>query len=441
MINIVLISLTAALGGLLFGFDFAIFAGTIPFLKPAFNLTDAQLGWTSSSIYMGCIAGSLSTGYLADRFGRQLPLVISAAIFAVSAVMMGWSGSYNIFIAWRIIAGIGMGAASMLSPLYIAEISPPSIRGKMVSLNQFTIVTGILLAYLTSYLLSGYPNNWRWMFSSAAVPATIFFLSAIALPESPRWLVVKGGLQKGRKTLYHLMAQDEAEKEIVAIRSSIHAGTNSSFRNLFSKDIARIVMIGMAVAVFQQISGANIVFAYAPLIFEKAGMDVSNQLFQQILIGFVNLLFTVLAMQIIDKTGRRKMMTAGALGMCLLLLLISSAFYFNWLDGPWLSLFTLLFIAVYATTLAPVTWVLIAEIFPNRVRGMAMSAATTMLWLACFGVAYIFPILIGHFKQNVYISFLIFAGICFIYFIFLLQNVPETKNKSLEQIEKEFLNR
>jgi len=413
--NSILISVTAALGGLLFGFDFAIFSGTIPFIKPAFLLSDAGLGWAGSSIYIGCMAGTLVTGYFADRFGRKKPLVIAAAIFAVSAIMMGLAGSFSSFICWRIIAGVGVGSASLLSPLYISEISPAAIRGKMVAVNQLTIVIGILLAYLTSYLLQDVVGNWRWMFSSAAVPASVFFICALTLPESTRWLEVKKGLPALAKK------------------------NKATFADLFRPGLLLIVLTGITVAVFQQISGANVVFVYAPLIFEKAGMDTENQLFQQVLIGGVNLVFTLIAMRLVDSSGRRKMMIAGAAGMSVMLCLIGAAFYFDWLEGPWVTLLTLLFIAIYATTLAPVTWVLISEIFPTRIRGIAMSAATTMLWVACFAVTYAFPLLVSYFQGQTHIVFLIFAGICFIYFLFLLKYIPETKNKTLEEIEAELV--
>lgn len=408
----VLISLIAALGGLLFGFDFAIFSGTIPFIKPYFNLSDAELGWTSSSIYVGCILGTLVTGYFADRFGRKIPLIVSAFIFAVSALAMGWAPDYNWLIVARIAAGIGVGAASMLSPLYIAEVCPANVRGRMVSINQLTIVIGILLAYMSSYFLAGVVHNWRWMFSSAAVPAIIFFISAIFLPESPKWLDQKHQQKERKPRLSELLAPG----------------------------IFFIVSLGIVVAVFQQISGANVVFVYAPVIFEKAGMNVSDQLFQQILIGGINLVFTLLSMKLVDKAGRRTLMLIGSLGMSVMLFLIGAAFYFNLLQGPWVTILILIFIAVYATTLAPVTWVVISEIFPNRVRGLAMSVATTALWLACFAVVYAFPVLVSYFGDKIHMNFIVFAIICLVYFVFLFKYIPETKNKTLEEIEEQLIN-
>ncbi|GAA4307830.1 sugar porter family MFS transporter [Compostibacter hankyongensis] len=434
---IVLISLVAAFGGLLFGFDIAIFSGTIPFIQPYYHLDDAALGWTGSSLYVGCILGTLITGYAADRFGRKLPLTAAALIFAISCVMMGWSGSYNGLILWRIIAGIGVGAASMLSPLYIAEVSPASIRGRMVAINQLTIVIGILLAYLSNYLLAGYTDNWRWMFSSGAVPATLFFFCVFFVPESPRWLLAKGQAEKSRRILSRIAGAVAAEEEISRINTALHDEVKGKLSDLWQKGIRGIVFLGIVIAVLQQLSGANAVFFYAPVIFEKAGMNVQDQLFQQILIGTTNLVFTLVAMRLIDRWGRKKLMLGGSLGMAVWLLLIGLCYHFHFFEGAGLTTLVMLFIATYATTLAPVTWVLISEIFPTRIRGIAMSVATTMLWVACFALAYGFPVLIN--RLSPFQAFALFAGICFIYFLFLLKYAPETKGKSLEEIERELV--
>lgn len=431
------ICLIAALGGLLFGFDFAIFSGTIPFVRPFFQLSEAALGWAASSIYVGCILATLVTGYLSDKFGRKKLLIVSALTFAVSAVMMGWQDDFYHFIFWRIVAGIGIGSASILSPLYIAEISPKESRGKLVSINQLTIVIGILLAYLVSYFLAGYMNNWRWMLSSAAIPAVIFFIGALFLPESPRWLVSKGKREKAELILNKLGGPSMVSEAVQEMESSLLQRKVAV--NIFDAKYRTIILIGLTVAIFQQISGANVIFVYAPVIFEKAGMNVENQLFQQVLIGAINLIFTIAAMQFVDKIGRKKLLKWGALSMCLLLLCIAAAFFFNLLDGLYVSILILLFIGVFALTLAPVTWVVISEIFPSRIRGRAMSMATTGLWVACFLVTLLFPIMVDMFEEAVYINFLIFAMICLVYYVFINRYLPETKGKSLEQIENELV--
>lgn len=434
---ILLISLIAAFGGLLFGFDIAIFSGTIPFIQPHYQLTEAQLGWTGSSLYIGCIIGTMITGYAADRFGRKLPLIVAAGVFMISSVMMGWASDYTMLITWRIIAGIGVGAASMLSPLYIAEVSPASVRGRMVSINQFTVVIGILLAYFSSYLLAGVENNWRWMFTSGAVPSMLFFACVFLVPESPRWLLSKGHVEKAIAVLGKISGAEKAAAEVRTIQSGMQHSVKGKWSDLIKPGVAFLVTLGITVAVFQQISGANAIFFYAPIIFEKAGMDVSDQLFQQIIIGAVNLVFTLVAMQLVDKLGRKKLMLGGSLLMAFWLLLVGLCYHYSFFEGYVLTLLVLAFIATYASTLAPVTWVLISEIFPTRVRGLAVSLATGMLWVACFALAYGFPVLIDVLDASQ--TFFLFSGICLLYFLILLKYVPETKGKTLEQFEAEVI--
>lgn len=434
---IFLISLIAAFGGLLFGFDIAIFSGTIPFIQPYYQLSDAQLGWTGSSLYVGCIIGTLFTGYFTDRFGRKLPLTLAAAIFMVSSVLMGWAPNYSMLIFWRIVAGVGVGAASMLSPLYIAEVSPAAIRGRMVSVNQLTIVIGILLAYFSNYLLADLENNWRWMFTSGAVPSVLFFICVFLVPESPRWLLSKGFADKAKAIMAKISGTDNVDVEMQTIQASMQREVKGKLSDLIKPGVAFIVGLGITMAVFQQISGANAVFFYAPIIFEKAGMDVKDQLFQQIMIGAINLIFTLVAMQLVDRLGRKKLMLAGALLMAVWLLLLGICFYLNLLEGYFVTVFVLAFIATYATTLAPVTWVLISEIFPTKIRGIAVSVATAMLWVACFALAYGFPVLIA--TLDAAYTFFLFSAICFVYFLILLKYAPETKGKTLEQFEMEIV--
>ncbi|HLT74900.1 MAG TPA: sugar porter family MFS transporter, partial [Ohtaekwangia sp.] len=432
-----LISLIAAFGGLLFGFDIAIFSGTIPFIQPYYELTEAQLGWTGSSLYVGCILGTLITGQLTDRFGRKLPLIIAAAIFMVSSLLMGWASSYEMLIFWRIVAGIGVGAASMLSPLYIAEVSPAAIRGRMVSINQLTVVIGILLAYTSNFLLAGVEDNWRWMFASGAIPSFLFFGFAFFVPESPRWLLSKEQGDKARRILQRIAGEAHAENEMRSIQAGIQRDVKGKWSDLLQPGVTFLVGLGVTIAVFQQISGANAVFFYAPIIFEKAGMDVNDQLFQQILIGGVNLVFTVVAMQLVDRLGRKKLMVSGALLMSFWLLLVGLCFHFNFFEGFTLTFFVLAFIATYASTLAPVTWVLISEIFPTKIRGIALSVATGMLWVSCFALAYGFPVLIEWLSAPQ--TFFFFSAICLVYFFILVKYAPETKGKSLEQFETEII--
>lgn len=434
---IISISLIAAFGGLLFGFDIAVFSGTIPFIQPHYGLSEAELGWTGSSLYVGCIIGALFTGYATDRSGRKPLLIIAAAIFTVSSIVMGWASSYEMLIVWRIIAGIGVGAASMLSPLYIAEVSPATIRGRMVSINQLMIVFGILLAYFSNYLLADVEDNWRWMFTAGAIPAGLFLLCTFFVPESPRWLISKGRVDEGAAVLKQMNGDAQVEATFRGIQAGMQQQVKGKPSDLIQPGVRFIVLLGITLAVFQQISGANAIFFYAPIIFEKAGMNVKDQLVQQIMIGAINLVFTVLAMQLVDKLGRKKLMLIGSSLMSLCLLMIGLCFYFNLFEGYWLTFFVLAFIATYATTLAPVTWVLISEIFPTKIRGMAVSVSTCMLWVACFALAYGFPILIEWLSAPQ--TFYLFSGICLLYFLILLRYVPETKGKTLEQFEMEVI--
>lgn len=437
---LIFITLVAAFGGLLFGFDIAIFSGTIPFIKPQFNLNDIQLGLVGGSLYLGCILGSSITGYLSDLFGRKSLLLFSSFIFMLSSIMMGLSKTSYELIIWRTIAGIGVGSASVLSPLYIAEVSPARLRGRLVTLNQLTIVIGILIAYLSNYILSGYDNNWRLMFFSGAVPSLLFFINVFFVPESPRWLMMKGKESKSYMVLLKINDNETAKKEIEEIKNIFKQQTKGKLADLFKKEYRFIVILGIIIAIFQQISGANVVFFYAPVIFEKAGMNIENQLFQQILIGSTNLIFTLVAMWLVDKIGRKILMLSGSLLMSLWLLIIGLLYHSQNFNAYWLTFFVLLFIATYATTLAPVTWVLLSEIFPSKIRGKAMSLATGMLWVACFALTFTFPILFGSGKNTGLLTplntFLIFSGINLIYFLILYKNIPETKGKSLEEIEK-----
>jgi SP family arabinose:H+ symporter-like MFS transporter len=307
----------------------------------------------------------------------------------------------------------------------------------MVSINQLTIVFGILLAYLSNYLLAGFEDNWRWMFTSGAVPASLFFVCVFLVPESPRWLVSKGFIHRARRELGRISGELTVETEILAMQAGLRSEVKGKFSDLIKPGVTFVVFLGITIAVFQQISGANAIFFYAPIIFEKAGMNVNDQLFQQVMIGAINLVFTLLAMQLVDRLGRKKLMLAGSFLMALWLFLIGSCYYFSLFNGYLLSFLVMGFIATYATTLAPVTWVLISEIFPTKIRGLAVSVATCSLWVACFALAYGFPILIEWLDAPQ--TFFLFSAICFVYFLFLLKYVPETKGKSLEQFEMEII--
>jgi SP family arabinose:H+ symporter-like MFS transporter len=434
---IVFISLIAAFGGLLFGFDIAVFSGTIPFIQPYYQLSEAQLGWTGSSLYVGCIIGTLVTGYATDRFGRKPMLIVAAAIFMISSVLMGWASSYYMLIFWRIVAGIGVGAASMLSPLYIAEISPASIRGRMVSINQLTIVIGILLAYFTNYVLADMEDNWRWMFTSGAIPSALFLFCVFFVPESPRWLVSKGYTDKAKDVLRKISGSIEVKEDLKAIESGVHREVKGKLSDLFHHGVTFIVLLGITMAVFQQISGANAIFFYAPIIFEKAGMDVKDQLFQQILIGAINLVFTLVAMQLVDRLGRKKADAGGLFTYGTVVISGRHMLLFQPVRRILVNVFCAgLHCHVCYNTCSCYLGTDLGNISHKNKR-MAVAVSTCMLWVACFSLAYGFPVLIEW--LNAPQTFFFFSGVCLLYFFILLRYVPETKGKTLEQFETEIV--
>lgn len=432
------ISLIAALGGLLFGYDIAIISGTIPFIEKYFNLSASAMGWTVASAYVGCIIGVAIAGRTTDRYGRKKILIISAVIFIISALGTGLSNTLFFFVSYRIIGGIAVGMASILSPMYIAEISPGKLRGRFVSLNQLTIVFGLQLAYLTSYLLVDInENNWRWMFISEVLPAVLFFIFMFFVPESPRWLTKKNYYDKSFDILNKLGGESFARFELSEIKESVKNIEKIGWKELFKPEIRLIMIIGIILAVFQQWSGINVIFFYAPVIFEKTGLAVDAALAQTVIIGSINVIFTFVAIWLVDRIGRKVLLLSGSAGMAICYILIGRAFYIEQFEGIYLFIIMLFCVASFAATLGPVVWVVISEIFPNRVRGIAMGVATLCLWIACFTLTMTFPVLLKALDGA--FTFWIYASICVLGFVFILKFVPETKGKSLEQLEKELI--
>jgi SP family xylose:H+ symportor-like MFS transporter len=430
------ISFIAALGGYLFGFDFAVITGGLPFLSEQFNLDASGEGATTASLAIGCVIGCFFAGNISDRYGRKPSLLISAFIFAVSSLFMGIAPNLYAFIGGRFFAGTGVGMASMLSPMYIAEVAPPKLRGRMVSLNQLTIVIGIVITHLVNYGLKDTgPEAWRWMFGSGVIPSTLFLLGVLILPESPRWLTKENKHDKALGVLKKIGGQDFASQTLSNIKESVKGEIKVSYREIFRKTVLPVVIIGITLAVFQQWCGINVVFNYTAKIFESIGADRSEQLMQAVYIGLVNLVFTLVAMSLVDKIGRKPLMLFGAAGLAILYVII--AHILKNTAGRILSPFVLAAIATYALSLAPVTWVLISEIFPNRIRGRATSIAVIALWLAYSVLVYTFPVITEALGE--YVPFLLYAVICLTGFIFILLRLPETKGKSLEEVEKELI--
>jgi SP family arabinose:H+ symporter-like MFS transporter len=450
------VSLITAMGGLLFGYDFVVIGGAKPFYEPYFGISGNPVmqGWAMSCALTGCLAGSVLSGWLSDRFGRKKLLLVSAALFIVASIGTGTLGSFTGFVCFRIAGGIGIGLASNLSPLYIAEITPSSIRGRFVSINQLTIVIGILAAQVINWriampvepgasvkdiLLSwNGQTGWRLMFYACSVPALLFFVLTWFIPESPRWLARKeSNHPEVLGILGRIGGKDFASTELESIKISLSTpgrGTGKGWRN--QPGLSKLLILGIVLAVFQQWCGINVIFNYAQEIFSGAGYGVSDILFNIVITGSVNLLFTFVGMFTVDRLGRKALMLLGAGGLAGIFGIVG-LLYFLQIHGLALLIMVVSAIACYAMSLAPVTWVLLSEIFPNRIRGAAMSVATFSLWAACFILTYTFPILNNLLKASG--TFWLYGAICIAGFFFILGKLPETKGKSLEEIEYELI--
>jgi sugar porter (SP) family MFS transporter len=429
------ISLVTAMGGYLFGFDFAVITGGLPFLREQFGLDAFWEGFTTGSLALGCIAGCLIAGGLADKYGRKPGLLFAAAIFCVSSLSMALAPNLAFFIASRFFAGIGVGMASMLSPMYIAEVSPPQVRGRMVAINQLTIVLGQVITHFENFQLRDMgPDAWRWMFGLGMIPSFLFLIGVFFVPESPRWLLRAGRESDSRKVLGHVGDASFVNSTIDAIRKTLHGNVKTNYRHVFEKAVLPAVIIGIGLAVFQQFCGINVVFNYTTNIFKSIGASSSEQLIQAVYISLANLVFTLVAMSLVDKWGRRPLMLIGAGGLAVLYVIIGYILHIG--SGTGLSMFILMAIGIYAMSLAPLTWVLISEIFPNHIRGLATSIAVICLWSAYFILVFTFPIIEKHFGDA--IAFWGYAVICVFGFLFIYKKLPETKGKSLETIENDF---
>jgi SP family sugar porter-like MFS transporter len=445
------ICVVAAFGGLLFGYDWVVIGGAKPFYEVYFGITDsaADQGLAMTVALLGCMIGATLCGTLADRIGRKNLLIISSLIFLFSAIATGAFHTFTAFLVARFFGGIGIGVASGLSPMYIAEVAPSAIRGRLVSLNQMTIVLGILCAQITNWLIAddipggivtleswNAQMSWRWMFWAAAVPSFAFFVLALFIPESPRWLSTRH-TTKAFAILEKIGGKEYAQREMDAIRAAQAEATQTAgLAILFSQKYKFVLVLGIIIAVFQQWCGTNVIFNYAQEIFQSAGYEVGDVLFNIVVTGIANVLFTILAIFTVDKWGRRSLMLLGAGGLCLIYAILGICYYFG-ATGFGMVILVVAAIACYALTLGPCTWVLIAELFPNRVRAVAVATCTFMLWVGSSTLTYTFPFL--NQCLGSYGTFWIYSGVCLCGFLFFLVRLPETKDKSLEELEKELV--
>jgi sugar porter (SP) family MFS transporter len=431
-----LIAAVAAISGLLFGFDTAVINGALLFLRQELALSTRETEMATSSLLLGCAIGAAFAGWLTDRLGRKRILIVSALLFAASAVGAALPRHLGEFVAARLVGGLAIGVASVLAPLYIAEISPRAIRGRLVSLNQMAIVTGILLAYFVNWLLSfAGPSSWRWMFASAAIPSVAFFVALLFVPESPRFLVETGREAEALAVLERVGGGKQARVELAEIRDTI-AEEAATLRELFEKRLRKPLGIAVFLAVFQQITGINTVIYYGALIFKEqvGGQSDSAAIGANVIIGTVNFLMTIVALWTIDRLGRRPLMMLASGGMAVTLLLLGLLFRWEPPPAAMILAVIVLYVASFGVGLGPGVWVVISELFPTRIRGRAMSIATLCLWLACILVTATFLSLVEAFGSTG--AFWLYAAMSVLNFLFIWRVMPETKGRSLEEIER-----
>ena len=447
-----LISFAASLGGVLFGFDTAVISGTFSIVETYFSLDKIEVGWFASSALVGAIVGALFAGAMSDKYGRRPVLIVAAFLFFISALASAFSPLFTFLIIARLIGGFGVGMASVLAPLYISEFAPPKIRGRLVALYQLSIVIGILLAYFSNSLLLGFSQGnpdsfegtgvlykvlvsevWRGMFAAEMIPAGIFIILLMIIPESPRWLIKNGKFDKGYNILLKISGEAIAKKQLAEIKETVNL-IKGKISDLIKPGLRLALIAGVGLSVFGQFTGVNILIYYGPTILENAGFKLDSSLQFQVVIGIINLIFTIIALWKIDSWGRRPLLIGGMAAVFVSLLIIAILFTLEAASGLWIVIMLGVYMASLALSINAVIWVLIGEIFPNRIRGRAMSIATFANWGTNFITAFIFPWYVAKIGMNA--GFFTFAAMCLIATIFFYKYIPETKGKSLEEIEK-----
>jgi len=449
--RILLITLVASLGGFLFGFDMAVISGVLPLVQKQFALSASQEGWFVSSALVGCIIGVTLSGELSDRFGRKKPLILTAVLFVASALGCALFPSLPGVIAFRILGGIGIGIASNVVPLYISEIAPAQIRGRLVTYYQFALTFGILVAYLSNAaLLNGISAQttslsvlnhvfnqeiWRGMLGIGVLPAILFLSGLLLIPESPRWLIQKGKMDEAKLIIGRITGQAASEIHSDQFRVEDN-GLKSSYKELFAPSMRKALLIGILLPLFSQFSGINAIIYYGPRILGNAGISLSNSLISQVIFGVANMLFTLFAIWKVDSWGRRPLYLYGTAGAAISLILTGICFYFNATSGIWLLICVLAFLACFACSIGPLKFVVASEIFPGAIRGRALAISIMVMWVADTIVGQITPILLN--KIGSAGTFWFFAFFCIVAFIAVYKLLPETKGKSLEEIENDW---
>jgi SP family arabinose:H+ symporter-like MFS transporter len=431
---LIFLAATAALGGLLFGFDIAIITGAGPFLTQRFQLNDLSLGWAFSSLLFGCVIGSAAAGRFTNRLGRRSILLWVAALFSVTSIATGIAPDFTTFVLARFIGGLAVGGASILSPMYVAEVSPPSLRGRMGTLYQLSIVVGILMSYCINYALrNAGGTNWRWMFITGVVPSVIFFVLLLRAPETPRYLFLAGREREGLAILQRIAGRESAESEAIEIRASLE-DKRHAWLDLLQPGIRRAVLAGFVLAILVHVSGINTIIDYAPTILRSAGWKLDAALFSTFIVGLTNLVFTLVSFWMIDRFGRKPLYIAGSTGMAAALLLLAATVAAGRFQGALVLVLILSYLGFFASCIGPVFWTLVSEIFPNHIRGTAMAVPVLTQWIANAVVVLFFPYAFNQIGKTVTFGFL--AAMAIAQAVFTWRWVPETKNRTLEEIER-----
>jgi MFS transporter, SP family, arabinose:H+ symporter len=440
---VTLVSIVAAVGGLLFGYDTSVISGAIGFMQTKFSLSNAMQGWVVSCLLIGAIIGAGFAGFLSDRLGRKKMLIAAGLLFTIGSILSAIAPTINLFVMARIVGGLGIGVSSTLVPLYIAEIAPSKHRGRLVSLNQLAVVIGISAIYFVNKAIVNAGNqtwdinySWRWMLGCGLIPGIVFVVLLFLVPESPRWLQKQGFEDKAFLILEKINGTQRAKKELEDVKNSIQKESSGSLSLLFKPGFRIALLIGVVLAILQQVTGINAIMYYAPEIFKEVGAGTNASFTETIIVGLVNFVFTIVSLWFIDKVGRKTLLIIGSAIMTISLAVVGFEFQATHPNGTLILIFILLFVAAFAVSFGPIVWLVIAEIFPTTIRGRATAIASVALWIADFVVSQFFPVLLG--KTGPSLTFFIFAILGVAACIFSLTVVRETKGKTLEEIELEW---